>query len=127
MSDIVDIIDHQMKYHNNLKFLKEIEDTEFNDWKTTVYFYISLHYINYYLRRKTKAKYYDIKTHTLLFKYLENNKTRFDKLDDIDEQYHLLYENSIKARYTCVKISERTVENQKDAYESILDICQLRI
>lgn len=98
---------HQNQYLENKKLLRESifnkQSTIYYDWMLTIIFYCSLHLVEKYISKK-------VHKHNMRH-YERNNYVCCDPfLKPIAQEYNTLYSESIRARYSCEKITKDDVK-----------------
>ena len=105
---------HLDKYQHNKTLLNTelfSNTIEYNDWSIIISFYAVLHVIE-----KSFAELnMHFPGHTSRNKFLFSTK----KYENIAPKYHTLYNQSIKARYKCIKITNSDVQTVKKLVEEI--------
>lgn len=84
-----------------LAFIDENEGDDFSDWKMTVLFYCSLHYLKAYLILKKKPLGHSHKEIDSIINP-GNPTAQFPLPQNIYDYYNTLYQNSWEARYSGV-------------------------
>lgn len=92
---------HLQQKENNKSFFEYIEDSEFSEWKITALFYCALHFMNWHMHVNYSKKDEEIKCHSLLNEEIRNECSRTLYIN-----YISLYNNSRKARYSCIDVSK---------------------
>lgn len=99
--------EHHKQYEKNKRLLNtstfNIDQSIYYDWIITIIFYCSLHLIEKYIADK-------INVHNMKH-YQRNNFVKDESyLKSISEEYNTLYSESIRARYSCEKITKDDVK-----------------
>ena len=93
---------HTQQASHNKEFYDLIKNHPFYDWAATGLFYAAIHYIEGYLSTKSIS----VGNHRDRLTYI----SRIKDLKPIYNQYRMLYDVSVNARYKFLKLKRKDVE-----------------
>lgn len=103
----------QYKHNKNLLQCNVLQSEENYDWAITIAFYSAMHLIEKFFAEKGIHN----KSHEARNRFVANEATL--KRKRIPIQYNLLYNQSIRSRYECAKITLEDLKYVKDALSFI--------
>lgn len=106
---------HNEKYRHNKNILSTFSGSGCNDWKVTIIFYCVVHMIEKFLSNLGPTG-----IHSDSHKQRRNTINNVSELKRIAKHYQVLYDLSIKSRYTCVTIKDKDVQDA----QTILNIIE---
>lgn len=101
---------HKKQYEHNKKLLQsqDFQDEENCDWAVTIVFYSAMHLLEEFFANKGIHN----KSHQTRNQFVASEA--FLKNNQIAAKYNLLYNQSIRSRYGCTKITSEDLQLVKD-------------
>ena len=105
---------HREQYLHNKKLLTDDvfnDEGKFTDWYITIIFYSAVHLVEQEIAKHN----IDPGSHETRFKWMNRNTS----LRTVSNEYNILYWESRRARYDCVKFTKKDIESIKSNLEKI--------